>query len=58
MAAITDLPVLQREAFLMQAEGEMSLDEIALATGSAREAVKSRLRYAMRRLRTALAGHR
>lgn len=58
LAAIAELPALQREAFLMQAEGEMSLDEIALATGSAREAVKSRLRYAMRRLRAAMANHR
>jgi RNA polymerase sigma-70 factor, ECF subfamily len=58
IAAISELPALQREAFLMQVEGDMSLDEIALATDSAREAVKSRLRYAMRRLRAALAGNR
>lgn len=56
LAAIAELPILQREAFLMHAEGDMSLDEIAVATDSAREAVKSRLRYAMRRLRAALAG--
>jgi RNA polymerase sigma-70 factor, ECF subfamily len=58
MAAIDELPALQREAFLMQVEGEMSLDEIAQATDSAREAVKSRLRYAMRRLRSALGADR
>ena len=58
LAAIAELPVLQREAFLMQAEGGMSLEEIAEATGAARETVKSRLRYASRRLRAALAGRR
>lgn len=54
LAAIEELPVLQREAFLLQAEGGLSLDEIAEATASPRETVKSRLRYANRRLRDAL----
>lgn len=49
--AIGKLPLPQREAFLMKAEGELSLDEIALATGTHRETVKSRLRYAQKRLR-------
>lgn len=49
--AIGKLPLPQREAFLMKAEGELSLDEIALATGVNRETVKSRLRYAQKRLR-------
>lgn len=53
-AAIDALPAVQREAFLMQAEGSLSLDEIALATAVSRETVKSRLRYASRRLRIAL----
>ncbi|MBU6296943.1 MAG: sigma-70 family RNA polymerase sigma factor [Alphaproteobacteria bacterium] len=52
--AIDLLSVVQREAFLMQAEGGLSLEEIAQATGTSRETVKSRLRYAYRRLRTAL----
>lgn len=52
--ALADLPPLQREAFLMQAEGELSLAEIAEATGTSRETVKSRLRYASMRLRAAL----
>lgn len=52
--AIAQLPPPQREAFLMQAEGELSLAEIAEATGASRETVKSRLRYANRRLRSAL----
>jgi len=49
--AIGKLPLPQREAFLMKAEGELSLDDIALATGANRETVKSRLRYAQKRLR-------
>ena len=52
--AISLLPAEQREAFLMQAEGDLSLDEIADASGAPRETVKSRLRYASRRLRRAL----
>jgi RNA polymerase sigma-70 factor, ECF subfamily len=52
--AIAQLPPPQREAFLMQAEGELNLSEIAEATGTSRETVKSRLRYANQRLRCAL----
>jgi len=53
-AAVAKLPIVQREAFLMQAIGEMTLDEIAEATSTARETVKSRLRYAYARLRREL----
>jgi RNA polymerase sigma-70 factor (ECF subfamily) len=49
--AVGKLPLSQREAFLLKAEGELNLDEIALATGVNRETVKSRLRYAQKRLR-------
>ncbi|MDE1987180.1 MAG: sigma-70 family RNA polymerase sigma factor [Alphaproteobacteria bacterium] len=52
--AIDLLPLAQREAFLMQAEGGLSLEEIAEASGTSRETVKSRLRYASRKLRRAL----
>lgn len=52
--AISRLPALQREAFLMQADGELTLEEISYATGSNRETVKSRLRYAHKYLRRAL----
>ena len=45
------LPAAQREAFLLQEEGGLSLAEIAAATGAGVETVKSRLRYAMTRLR-------
>ena len=53
-AAIAALPLAQREAFLMRAEGGLGLEEIAEAAGTSRETVKSRLRYATRRLRQAL----
>lgn len=52
--AVRALPLPQREAFLMKAEGGLSLEDIALATGVPRETVKSRLRYAQQRLREAL----
>ena len=48
------LPGAQREAFLLQEEGGLSLAEIAAATGTGVETVKSRLRYAMTRLRQAM----
>lgn len=54
VAAVEALPTEQREAFLLQAEGGLSLDEIAAATGAAHETVKSRLRYAMNKLRAAM----
>jgi RNA polymerase sigma-70 factor (ECF subfamily) len=54
LQAVEALPPLQREAFLLQAEGGLSLEEIAVATGAAHETVKSRLRYAMSKLRSAM----
>jgi RNA polymerase sigma-70 factor (ECF subfamily) len=48
---VAELPEVQREAFLLHEEGELSLDEIAQVTGVNRETVKSRLRYAMDKLR-------
>jgi len=54
VAAVMALPLAQREAFLMKAEGELSLEDIAIATGTTRETVKSRLRYAQQKLREAL----
>jgi RNA polymerase sigma factor (sigma-70 family) len=52
--AVTQLPPEQRAAFLLQAEGELSVEEIAAATGSNFETVKSRLRYARAKLRQVL----
>jgi len=54
LAAIEALPAAQREAFLLQQEGELSLEEIAAVTGVNRETAKSRLRYAMGKLRAEL----
>lgn len=52
--AVDKLPAEQRTAFLLQAEGELSLEDIAAATGSSFETVKSRLRYARAKLRQLL----
>src|SRR6185312_10606865 len=52
--AIERLPDEQRVAILLRLEQELSLEEIAAVTGCGRETVKSRLRYAMTRLREAL----
>jgi RNA polymerase sigma-70 factor (ECF subfamily) len=54
LQAVTALPPEQRTAFLMQAEGELSLADIAAATDSNVETVKSRLRYARAKLRQLL----
>ncbi len=48
------LPEVQREAFLLREEAGMSVDEIAEATGVERETAKSRVRYAINRLRRGL----
>ncbi len=48
------LPEAQREAFVMQYEGGMSVEEIANATGVTRETAKSRLRYALAKIRQGL----
>jgi RNA polymerase sigma-70 factor (ECF subfamily) len=52
--ALAALPLAQREAFLLHHEGELGVAEIAAATGSNEEAAKSRLRYAMNKLREAI----
>ena len=56
--ALAGLPAAQREAFLLQQEGGLSLAEIARVTGAGEETVKSRLRYAVAKLRAALEDHR
>ncbi|WP_158884421.1 RNA polymerase sigma factor [Rhodanobacter sp. L36] len=52
--AIEQLPDEQRVAVMLRMEQELSLEEIAEVTGTGRETVKSRLRYAMNRLRDVL----
>ncbi|HSM10589.1 MAG TPA: RNA polymerase sigma factor [Lysobacter sp.] len=49
--AIDELPHEQREVVLLRLEQELSLEEIGAITGVGRETVKSRLRYAMDKLR-------
>ncbi len=53
-AALRSLPDEQRDVFLLHEEAGLSLDEIATVTGCKRETAKSRLRYAVRKLREAL----
>ena len=52
---VTGLPDMQRQTFLLRHEAGMSLAEIAEAMSTGAETVKSRLRYAMNRLRAAIA---
>lgn len=52
---IAALPPPQRDAFLLKEEGGLSLEQIADTTGVDRETVKSRLRYAVKKLRAQLA---
>jgi len=54
-AALGTIPAEQRDAFLLHEEAGLDIDTIAQVTGVKRETVKSRLRYATRKLRTALA---
>jgi RNA polymerase sigma factor (sigma-70 family) len=54
VAALAGVPKLQRDAFLLHVEAGLSLEEIASLTTASGETVKSRLRYAYRRLRAAL----
>jgi RNA polymerase sigma-70 factor (ECF subfamily) len=52
--ALEALPPAQREVFLLHHEADMSMAEIARATGAGEEAAKSRLRYATSKLKEAL----
>ena len=53
-AALKELPEEQRDAFLLSEEAGLSLDQIASVTDSNRETAKSRLRYAVNKLRAAI----
>ncbi len=52
--ALTALPNEQRDVFLLYEEAGLTLDNIAKVTGVNRETAKSRLRYAMKKLKAAL----
>ncbi len=58
LRALDTLPLEQREAFVLQQEAGLSVEEIAEVTGVTRETAKSRLRYALAKLRRELAGLR
>jgi len=49
--ALDALPPEQREVLLLRLEQDLTLEEIGAVTGVGRETVKSRLRYAMDKLR-------
>ena len=53
-AALATVPPAQREAFLLHQEGGLDLAEIAAITGAGVETVKSRIRYALNKLRAEL----
>ena len=52
--ALEELPAEQREVVLLRLEQELSLERIGEITGVGRETVKSRLRYALDKLRQRL----
>jgi RNA polymerase sigma-70 factor (ECF subfamily) len=54
-AALEDLPAEQREVFLLRAHADLELQAIAELTATPMETVKSRLRYALQKLRRLLA---
>lgn len=54
-AALAQLPQEQRDVYLLHEESELSLEEIARVTGVGAETAKSRLRYAVGKLKAALA---
>ena len=54
LVALDTLPDEQRDAFLLHAEAGLNIDAISSVTGVNRETIKSRLRYANRKLKAAL----
>jgi RNA polymerase sigma-70 factor, ECF subfamily len=48
------LPTEQKAVLLMRAEGDLTLEEMAHNAGTGRETIKSRLRYALAKLREGL----
>jgi RNA polymerase sigma-70 factor (ECF subfamily) len=54
-AALATLPPEQRDVYLLHEQSNLSLEEIARITGVGAETAKSRLRYAVGKLKAALA---
>ncbi len=57
-AAIDGLPEEQREIFLLRESADLQFNEIARIVGCPENTVKSRMRYALEKLREALADYR
>jgi RNA polymerase sigma-70 factor (ECF subfamily) len=55
--ALDELPPEQRDVFVLYEESGLSLEEIGKVTGVAMETAKSRLRYAVAKLRASLSHH-
>jgi len=55
--ALQELPLEQRAVFMLHEESGLNLEEISRMTGVAMETAKSRLRYAIGKLRRALQQH-
>jgi len=53
-AALAALPAEQRDVYLLHEESDLSLEEIARVTGVGTETAKSRLRYAVNKLKAAM----
>jgi RNA polymerase sigma-70 factor (ECF subfamily) len=53
-AALAGLPAEQRDVYLLHEESDLSLEEIARVTGVGVETAKSRLRYAVNKLKASL----
>ena len=54
LVALAKLPPEQREAFVLQADSGLSVEDIATVTGTSFETAKSRLRYARDKLKALL----
>jgi len=54
MALIKQLPVEQREVFILKEEASLSIEEIATIVDENPETIKSRLRYATKKLKAGL----
>jgi RNA polymerase sigma factor (sigma-70 family) len=57
LACLEQLPLAQRTAFLLHHDDGLALDEVASALGVGFETAKTRLRYAMSKLRTCMGAY-
>ncbi len=57
LGCLDELPLAQRTVFLLHHDDELSIDELAVAIGLGFETAKSRLRYAMQKLRACMGAY-